>query len=55
MRKAIGGRNVLELGLEADIEFSARVDSVPVVPRLVSESSLVPGADVLVRSGGLRP
>ena len=52
MRKAVGGRNVAELGLEADIEFAANVDSIPVVPRLVTEWSALPGADVLIRAGG---
>jgi 2-phosphosulfolactate phosphatase len=52
MRKAVGGRHVAELGLDADIEFAARVDSIPVVPRLVTEWSGLPGADVLIKAGG---
>jgi 2-phosphosulfolactate phosphatase len=52
MQKAVGGRNVSALGLNADIEFSARPDSIPVVPRLVTEWAQMPGVDVLVKAGG---
>lgn len=52
MLHAVGGRNVMALGMEADIDFAARVDSVPVVPRLVSDFPLLPGVDVLVGADG---
>jgi 2-phosphosulfolactate phosphatase len=32
LRKSHGGRNLVELGYDQDIEFSARLDSAPVVP-----------------------
>jgi 2-phosphosulfolactate phosphatase len=31
LRDAAGGRNILAAGLEADIDFAARVNAVPVV------------------------
>lgn len=31
---SIGGRNLIELGMEADLPASAAIDSLPVVPRL---------------------
>jgi 2-phosphosulfolactate phosphatase len=31
---SIGGRNLIELGMEADLPVSAAIDSLPVVPRL---------------------
>lgn len=33
MRSSRGGRNLVRLGLDADIEFCSRVDTLPVVPR----------------------
>ncbi len=50
--KAVGGRNVSALGLKDDIEFAASPDSIPVVPRLVTDWGDLPGADVLVKAGG---
>jgi 2-phosphosulfolactate phosphatase len=52
MQKAVGGRNVSALGLQADIDFAARLDAIPAVPRLVTEWSQLPGADVLIKAGG---
>jgi len=52
MEKAVGGRNVSALGLTADIEFAARPNSIPVVPRLVTDWGDLSGADVLVGAGG---
>ena len=52
MRQAIGGRNVAALGLNQDIEAAAAVDSVPVVPRLVTDWGALAGTDVLVKAGG---
>jgi 2-phosphosulfolactate phosphatase len=52
MEKAVGGRHVSALGLEADIAFAARLDSIEIVPRLVTELADLPGAEVLVRAGG---
>ena len=51
MRRAVGGRNVANLGLDADIDFAARVDSVPVVPELITNGDPLPGIDVLVKAG----
>ena len=31
---SIGGRNLIEIGMEADLPASAAIDSLPVVPRL---------------------
>ncbi|MGH7131930.1 MAG: 2-phosphosulfolactate phosphatase [Phycisphaerales bacterium] len=33
MRSSRGGRNLVRLGLDADIEFCSRIDSLPVLPR----------------------
>ncbi len=52
MTLAFGGRNVSRLGLEADIEFAARADSIDVVPKLITDNGPLPGADVLVAAGG---
>jgi len=47
MSLASGGRNVARLGLEPDIEFAARVDSLTVIPELVSGSGEFSGAEML--------
>lgn len=52
LQLAVGGRNVSRLGLAADIEFAARLDSIEVVPRLITDNGPLPGTDVLVRARG---
>ncbi len=52
MTLAFGGRNVSRLGLEADIAFAARTDSIAAVPQLITDNGPLPGADVLVAAGG---
>jgi 2-phosphosulfolactate phosphatase len=47
MSLAVGGRNVAKLGLEADIEFASRVDSVELVPELIPGAGEFAGVDVL--------
>jgi 2-phosphosulfolactate phosphatase len=47
MSLAVGGRNVAKLGLEADIEFASRVDSIAAVPELVPGVGELAGVDVL--------
>jgi phosphosulfolactate phosphohydrolase-like enzyme len=40
LRTGLGGRNLIELGYDADIEFSSRIGSAPVVP-VFREGALV--------------
>jgi len=47
MSLASGGRNVARLGLEPDIEFAARLDSLAVIPELLPGRGDFSGADVL--------
>ncbi|HOX07271.1 MAG TPA: 2-phosphosulfolactate phosphatase [Planctomycetota bacterium] len=51
MSLAVGGRNVAKLGMEADIEFASRVDSLDLVPELVPGSGEFAGVEVLVPAG----
>jgi 2-phosphosulfolactate phosphatase len=47
MRTSYGGRNLHELGLEADIDIAAGWDLLPIVPELISASGLIqPAPDV---------
>ncbi|MBX3388523.1 MAG: 2-phosphosulfolactate phosphatase [Phycisphaeraceae bacterium] len=41
MRVSRGGRNLVKLGFEADIEFCSRVDGVPVLPRYDAQSGTI--------------
>jgi 2-phosphosulfolactate phosphatase len=40
LRKTAGGRNVMAAGLEGDIEFAARIDSINVVGRVDTEADV---------------
>jgi len=48
MSLAVGGRNVSKLGLDADIEFASKVDSIGLVPELVPGAGSLAGVDVLL-------
>ena len=41
MRDTRGGRNLIKIGMEADVDFCSRVDTLPVVPVFDPNSALV--------------
>lgn len=51
LRVSLGGRNLVELGYDADIEFAARIDSAPVVPTLADGALTVATAQPPAASG----
>ncbi|MBX3364773.1 MAG: 2-phosphosulfolactate phosphatase [Phycisphaeraceae bacterium] len=41
MLSSRGGRNLLQIGLEADVEFCSRCDHLPVVPRFYAQERII--------------
>jgi phosphosulfolactate phosphohydrolase-like enzyme len=38
LRESTGGKNLLGLGLETDIAFSAQIDTIGIVPQLIPKT-----------------
>ena len=52
LRETAGGRNVLAAGLEADVDFAARLDAVPVVGVAAGDPLVVRAGDAPRKRGG---
>jgi 2-phosphosulfolactate phosphatase len=51
LRGSLGGRNLVELGYDADIEFAARIDSAPVVPTFANGALTIAAAQPPAANG----